>query len=154
MIRNSKAGYDYLFNNNRLLFSRTIDYCFPIVLEIFVIYNSETGYRNANSFLNRLWRFLKNWHLSVKLHLSAPRYYAINHVYLYQMINSKLASFKANENSSCPIYIFIRMENACMCTVVSSRLTASKLNSASLTCAQQQRHLVGTKTRKLSSCDT
>ena len=39
-------------------------------------------------------------------------------------------------------------------TVVSSRSTASKLNSASLTCAQQQRHLVGTKTRKLSSCDT
>ena len=39
-------------------------------------------------------------------------------------------------------------------TVVSSGLTPSKLNSASLTCAQQQRHLVGTKTRKLSSCDT
>ena len=30
----------------------------------------------------------------------------------------------------------------------------SKLNSASSTCSQQQRHLVGTKTRKLSICDT
>ena len=39
-------------------------------------------------------------------------------------------------------------------TVVSSGSTGSKLNSASLTCAQQQQHLVGTKTRKLSSCDT
>ena len=36
LIRNSETGYDYLFKNNRLLFSRTIDYCLP-VLEFFVI---------------------------------------------------------------------------------------------------------------------
>ena len=29
LIKNSDTGYDYLFKNNRLLFSRTIDYCFP-----------------------------------------------------------------------------------------------------------------------------
>ena len=28
LIRNSETGYDYLFKNNMLLFSRTIDYCF------------------------------------------------------------------------------------------------------------------------------
>ena len=28
LIRNSETGYDYLFNDNRLLFSRTIDCCF------------------------------------------------------------------------------------------------------------------------------
>ena len=47
--------------------------------------------------------------------------------------------------------------SVCVCggsTVVSSHSTASKLNSASSTCVQQQRHLVGTKTRKLSCCDT
>ena len=32
LIRNSETGYDYLFTNKRILFSRTIGYCFPIVL--------------------------------------------------------------------------------------------------------------------------
>ena len=29
LIRNSETGYDYLFKNKRLLFSRTIGHCFP-----------------------------------------------------------------------------------------------------------------------------
>ena len=42
-----------------LLFSRAIDYSFPIVfLKFLKSNNSETGYRNA-IFLNRLRRFLK-----------------------------------------------------------------------------------------------
>ena len=29
LLSNFETGYDYLFKNNRLLFSITIDYCFP-----------------------------------------------------------------------------------------------------------------------------
>ena len=70
-IRNSWTGYDYLFKNNRLLFSRTIDYCFPYCFWHFLWSNNpETGYRNAIFLPNGLWRFLKNGRLSVKLHSS------------------------------------------------------------------------------------
>ena len=31
LIRNSETGYDYLFKNNMLLFSRTTDHCFPLI---------------------------------------------------------------------------------------------------------------------------
>ena len=34
LIRNSETGYDYLFKNKRLLFSRTIGYCFPYCFPI------------------------------------------------------------------------------------------------------------------------
>ena len=68
-----ETGYDYLFMNNRLLFPRTINYCFAYCFWHFLwSNNSETGYRNANFFLNGLWRFLKNGHLPVNLHSSAP----------------------------------------------------------------------------------
>ena len=61
-----------MIKNKRLLFSRTIGcflYCFLIVMES---KNSQTGYRNTIFFPNGLWRFLKNGHLPVKLHSSAP----------------------------------------------------------------------------------
>ena len=60
--RYSETGYDYLFKNKRLLFSRTIGYCFfccfPTVL---LSKNSKTGYQNANVFPERVVETLKNW---------------------------------------------------------------------------------------------
>ena len=45
--------------------SRTIGYCFPwCFLEIVVICNSETGYRNANLLPEQVVHNLKNGHLS------------------------------------------------------------------------------------------
>ena len=73
LIRNSETGYDYLLKNNTLLLSRTTDYCFPIVFGIF--YNliiPKQGIKMQMFFLNRLWRFLENLHLPVKLHSNAP----------------------------------------------------------------------------------
>ena len=61
--------------------SRTIGYCFQeqyniVFPVVFANFSSETGYRNANFFLNRLWRFgLKNRHFYVKLHSTAPPRY-------------------------------------------------------------------------------
>ena len=67
-IRNSETGYDYLFKNNRLLFSRTIAYGFP-----YCFWNLIIPKRNTNFFLNGLWRVLKNGYLPVKLHSSVTR---------------------------------------------------------------------------------
>ena len=61
----SETSDDYLFKNNRLLFSL-------LFLNFLLSNNSETGYRSAIFFLNGLWKFLKNGYLPVKLHLSAP----------------------------------------------------------------------------------
>ena len=78
LIRNSETGYDYLFKNNRLLFSRTIDYCFPIVYVMFCnLIIPKQGIEMQILFLNGLWRFLKNGHLPDKLHSSAPRVWLI-----------------------------------------------------------------------------
>ena len=71
---NSETGYDYLFKNNRLLFSRTIDYCFPYCFGIFCnLIIPKQGIEMPIFFLNGLWRFLTNGHLPVNLHSSAPR---------------------------------------------------------------------------------
>ena len=62
-----------VFKNNRLLFSLLFSYCFPYFFPI-VLWseNSETGYQNANFFPKRVVETLKNGHLPVKLHSSAP----------------------------------------------------------------------------------
>ena len=60
LIRNSETDNDYLFKNKRLLFSRTIDHCFPIVFGIFCnLIISKQGIEMQFFFLNGLWRFLK-----------------------------------------------------------------------------------------------
>ena len=46
--------------------SRTVGYCFPYCfsycfLEIIVICNSETEYRNANTFSEQVVQILKKW---------------------------------------------------------------------------------------------
>ena len=71
LIRISETGYYYLFKNNRILFSRTIDYCFSTVFGIFCnLIIPKQGIETQSLFLNGLWIFLKNEHLLVKLHLS------------------------------------------------------------------------------------
>ena len=65
--------YDHLFKNSKLLFSRTINYCFPIVFGIFCnLIIPKQGIEMQIVFPNGLWRFLKNGHLPVKLHSIAP----------------------------------------------------------------------------------
>ena len=72
MMRNSERSYEYLFKNIRLLFLRTIDYCFHIVFGNFSnLIIPKSGIKIQFFFLNRLWRFLKNGHFPVKLHSSA-----------------------------------------------------------------------------------
>ena len=71
LIRNSETGYDYFLKNNRVLFSRTIDDCFPIVFGIFCnLIIPKQGIEMQIFFLKGFWRFLKNGHLPVKLHWS------------------------------------------------------------------------------------
>ena len=70
-------------------------------------------------------------------------------------INAKHISFYKTHSGGLGLLISKAQSGTYVAiTVVSSDSTGSKLNSASSTCAQQQRHLIGTKTRKLSSCDT
>ena len=73
LIRNSETGYDYC--------SRTIDYCFRENRPLFSLLFSgifcnliipKQGIEINFFFLNGLWRSLKNGHLPVKLHSSAP----------------------------------------------------------------------------------
>ena len=69
-----QTGYDYLFKNNWLLFSRTIDYCFPIAFGIFCnLIISKQGIK-MQIFVSYGWvvEVVKNGHLSVKLHSNAP----------------------------------------------------------------------------------
>ena len=66
LIRNSEMGYYYLFKNNRLLFLLLFSLLF-CNLEI-----PKQGIEMQLFFLNGLWKFLKNGHLPVKLHSSAP----------------------------------------------------------------------------------
>ena len=61
LIRNSKAGYDYLFNNNRLLFSRTIEYCFPNVFGIFCNLIIPKQGIEMQFFPERIVDILKKW---------------------------------------------------------------------------------------------
>ena len=52
---------------------KTIDYCFQYCFGIFCnLIIPKQGIENRIFSLNGLWRFLKNGHLPVKLHLSAP----------------------------------------------------------------------------------
>ena len=100
MIRNSKTGYDYLLKNNRLLFSRTIDYCFPYCFGIFRnLIIPKQGIEMQIFFLNGLWRFLKNGHLPVKLHSSAPPGFV--NIFAWSP-PSQLRVFVRFENSSLP----------------------------------------------------
>ena len=72
-MRNSETGSDLLFKNKRLLFSRTIWYCFYLVFLLFCnLKIPKQGIKMQIFFLNGLWRLLKNGHLPVKLHSSAP----------------------------------------------------------------------------------
>ena len=63
-----------VFKNNRLLFSRTIYYCFPYCFPIVCnLKIPKQGIKMQIFFLNGFWRLLKSGHLPVKLHSSAPR---------------------------------------------------------------------------------
>ena len=64
------------------IYSNTIGYCFPIVFEnnrllLSLLFCNlkipKQGVEMQTFFLNGLWKFLKNGHLPVKLHSSAPR---------------------------------------------------------------------------------
>ena len=69
LIINSETGYDYLFKNNKLLFSRTIDYCFLLFSDFCNLIIPKQGIEMpANCFPKRVVGFLKNGHLLVKLH--------------------------------------------------------------------------------------
>ena len=57
--KNFETGYDNLLRNNRLLFSRTIDYCTPLLFEGFCnLIIPKHGIEMQIFCLKMLWRFL------------------------------------------------------------------------------------------------
>ena len=65
----SETGYDYLFKNNKLLFSRTIDYCFLLFSDFCNLIFPKQGIE-MQIFSKQVVGFLKHGHLLVKLHSS------------------------------------------------------------------------------------
>ena len=57
----SETGYEYLFKNNRLLFSRTINYCFPIVLGNFCNLIIRKQGIEMHFFPKQVVEILKKW---------------------------------------------------------------------------------------------
>ena len=99
LIRNSETGYDYLFKNNRLLFSLLFwNFCNVII--------PKQGTEMHIFFLNGLWRFLKNGHLPVKLHSSVPPPASFTALLNFMSFRSEVFEIKASEawRVSCLLY--------------------------------------------------
>ena len=68
-----RNGLWLLVQEQKTIVSRTIGYCFPYCLLLFCnLKIPKQGIKMQFFFLNGLFRLLKNGHLPVKLHSSAP----------------------------------------------------------------------------------
>ena len=85
-----------VFKNNRLLFSRTIGYCFPYSFPIVLqSKNSETGCQNANMLPKLVVETLKKWAPSRQVTFKCPLPPGLEqHFLLVPRIKNHLSSFE------------------------------------------------------------